>query len=295
MVIGHWAENELIITYIYSFHMPALFIISGYLYRSHSFTKTLLGFFIPITIFSLLNLMVKLLIGELKMAEITFQYIFFGIFHYRYGLGDGLFMGDWFIWVLIGLRMLFGDIKKLGITRQYYIQIALTCIIYMTLESYLIEINSLFRGYYIGLMIPSLPYFCTGLFLKDKGWKPHHISYKFTILLLLCSVIIPLINGHCSINSHLYGQSYLIFFVNAIISTIILFILSEKIPNSRYIVTISKGTFVILGTHMPILQTLEYLFPDNISFLFPIITVIICYYLIIICEKYCPILLGKWR
>ena len=46
MVIGHWAENELIITYIYSFHMPALFIISGYLYRSHSFTKTLLGFFI---------------------------------------------------------------------------------------------------------------------------------------------------------------------------------------------------------------------------------------------------------
>jgi hypothetical protein len=46
---------------------------------------------------------------------------------------------------------------------------------------------------------------------------------------------------------------------------------------------------------MPILQTLEYLFPDNISFLFPIITVIICYYLIIICEKYCPILLGKWR
>ena len=295
MVIGHWAENEMLITYIYSFHMPALLIISGYLYRSHSLTKTVLGFLIPIIIFSLFNLMVKILIGELKMTEISFHYAFFGIFHYRYGLGDGLFMGDWFIWALIGLRMLFGDIKELGFIRHYYLQIAFACVIYMTLESYLIEINSLFRGYYIGLMIPSLPFFCTGLFLKNKGWRSHHVSYKFIIPLLLCSVFIPLLNGHCSINSHLYGQSYLIFFMNAIISTMTLFILSAKIPNSKYIVTISKGTFVILGTHMPILQTLEYLFPRKIYFLFPIITVTICYYLIIICEKYYPILLGKWR
>lgn len=29
MVVGHWTQNDNVLLFIYSFHMPALFIVSG--------------------------------------------------------------------------------------------------------------------------------------------------------------------------------------------------------------------------------------------------------------------------
>ena len=47
MVVGHWTSNETILLYIYSFHMPALFVISGMLYKPKKWYKTILSFGIP--------------------------------------------------------------------------------------------------------------------------------------------------------------------------------------------------------------------------------------------------------
>ena len=56
MVVGHWTSNDILIRYIYSFHMPALFIISGYLYKPRPWIKSILSFGIPVAFYSLLNL-----------------------------------------------------------------------------------------------------------------------------------------------------------------------------------------------------------------------------------------------
>ena len=56
MVVGHWTSNELLLRYIYSFHMPALFVISGYLYRPHSWIKTVISFCVPVIFCSFINL-----------------------------------------------------------------------------------------------------------------------------------------------------------------------------------------------------------------------------------------------
>lgn len=64
MVVGHWSDNELLLTYIYSFHMPALFVISGYLYKPHSWLKTTVGFSVPVVFFSLTTIAVMIMLGE---------------------------------------------------------------------------------------------------------------------------------------------------------------------------------------------------------------------------------------
>lgn len=295
MVVGHWTNNHLLVTYIYSFHMPALFIISGYLFKPHAWYKTVLSFAIPITFFSLINLLVQLLIGEITYDAIKLPQLFFRIMHYRYGLGDSLFIGDWFLWALLGLRFIFGDISSLKVMRKFYIVIALVCVLYMTFENYLVSIDTIFRGYLIGRMIPSLIFFCVGFYLFDRKWNPVSVSNLYVIPLVLLFFLLPLFNGCCGIVANDYGRSYLIFVANAIISSLLLFILSTKIPTKKFTQTISIGTLVVLGTHIPILRILEYLLPNSISFTFPFITIIVCYYIIIFCEKYCPILLGKWR
>ena len=142
MVVGHWTDNHLLITYIYSFHMPALFIISGYLFKPHAWYKSVLSFVIPIIFFSLINLLVQLLIGEITFETIIFPQIFFRIIHYRYGLGESLFIGDWFLYALLGLRFLFGDISSLKVMRKFYIVISVVCVLYMTFESDLVSIET---------------------------------------------------------------------------------------------------------------------------------------------------------
>lgn len=54
MVVGHCNPYLWVRTLIYGCHMPAFFIISGYLYKPHDWKKTTKSFFIPIVFFRLL-------------------------------------------------------------------------------------------------------------------------------------------------------------------------------------------------------------------------------------------------
>lgn len=293
MVVGHWTSNPLILTYIYSFHMPALFVISGYLYKPHSWYSTIASFAVPVLFFSLMNLLFQLLLGDRTIESVLHPRILFDIIHYRYGLGTGLFMGDWFLWALIGLRFFFGDIGFFKPLKRSYLPIAILCVAYMTFESCLISIDTIFGGYYVGLMIPSFAFFSLGLWLKDREWFLKDVPVKYISLLLLLFVVLPLVNGKCSINSDEYGRSYLLFAINAALSSILLFAIAARIPSTKFVQTISKGTLIVLGSHMPILRLLGLLLPETLSFTFPFITIILCYYIIIACERYCPMLLGK--
>lgn len=293
MVVGHWTNNNTLLLYIYSFHMPALFVISGFLYKSHSWKSTILSFGVPVAFYSIINFCFLLLIGELKANAIITKEIFFRFFHYRYGLGDGLFMGDWFIWSLLGLRLLFGDIEKAHLLKKYYIYISFFVIIYMSFETHIVYIDTLFRGWYIGRLIPSLPFFCFGFFLKDIKWNPSSLSFGQVFILFLLSVFLPILNGSCSINSNEYGLSYFVFFINAIASTFFLFSLSSYIPSNCFVTIISKGTLLILGLHVPIMKILDHILPDYCDYIIPFLAVLLCFYPIKLFDIYCPILLGK--
>ena len=56
MVLGHAGLSGYSREFVYAFHMPAFFIISGYLYKPHSWLRTLRSFGIPVICFSLINL-----------------------------------------------------------------------------------------------------------------------------------------------------------------------------------------------------------------------------------------------
>ena len=50
MVLGHARLNGILLDFVYAFHMPAFFVISGYLYKPHNFIHTIKSFGIPIKI-----------------------------------------------------------------------------------------------------------------------------------------------------------------------------------------------------------------------------------------------------
>ena len=56
MVLGHAGLSGYTREFVYAFYMPAFFIISGYLYKPHSWLRTLRSFGIPVVSFSLVGL-----------------------------------------------------------------------------------------------------------------------------------------------------------------------------------------------------------------------------------------------
>lgn len=293
MVVGHWTSNETILSYIYSFHMPALFVISGYLYKPRKWYKTVLSFGIPVVFYSIINLFVLIVLQEISIEQLYTKETVGRFLHYRYGLGDGFYVGDWFLWALLGLRFFYGDIKFMGFLRSYYIPIAIITITYMSFESSLVSIDSLFRGWYIGRMIPSMPFFCLGFLLKDHKIQIQNHNYPVMLILGCLFILLPLFNGSTSINSNQFGLSYIIFFINASISTLFVFRIANNIPQNKFITTISKGTLLVLGLHIPIMKTLDFIFPTFLHDLLPLFVLPICYYPILWLEKWCPPLIGR--
>ena len=108
-------------------------------------------------------------------------------------------------------------------------------IAYMTFEKSLVSMDTLFKGYYIGLIIPSLPFFCIGMFLKEIRWEPKNIeSAKFIVPLVIMFLLVPLTNNYCDIYNGNYGYSYLIAVVVATLFTLLLSWLASKLPPSRF-------------------------------------------------------------
>lgn len=252
-----------------------------------------MSFGVPVAFYSLLNLGFLMAIQEIPVSSLFSKEVFFRFVHYRYGLGDGFYMGDWFIWSLLGLRLLFGDIKTLLILKRYYLFIGVFVILYMSVENSLVNIDTIFRGWYIGLLVPSLPFFCLGFLLKDKNWTPNIISLYCIILLMAVFFITPILNGESSINSQKYGCSYAIFFINASASSLLVFTISNYMPSTEFCTVVSKGTLLILGIHMPLIKVMSLLLPLYFSFFTPIIVMLLCYYPIKWLDTWCPPLLGR--
>ncbi len=293
MIVGHWTENEILWKYIYSFHMPALFVISGYLYKPRVWWKTVLSLGFPVIFYSLLNLLILFVMGEISIDNLMNKDLFFRVFHYRYGLPGGLFCGDWFIWSLLALRLLFGDFEKGALIRKFFFPLSVLMVIWISLESSFISVDTFFRGWFIGRLVPCMPFFCMGLYLKEKKWTPTGISLSTFISLFLLAIFLPIINGRCSILNNEFGVSYVIFCINAMITTLLVFYLSFFIPFSRFFVVFSKGTLFVLGLHMQLINLLNFLLPQCLNFMTPFIVLMLCYYPIKGLDRWCPILLGK--
>lgn len=101
-IIGFF--NNSVVKFIYSFHMPLLMLVSGYLFyfsfKKHSFKENLKNrfftLFIPIVFCSTLNFLIKVLIKEI---------VFSGLFSILKAFVLTLIESYWYLWALLILSL----------------------------------------------------------------------------------------------------------------------------------------------------------------------------------------------
>lgn len=309
MVVGHcfpvdW-ENQL----IYAFHMPAFFIISGYLYRPHHWLKTLKAFLIPIAFFSCVNFIIyavpKLIKGTF-MTDSLFARIFVPFWGGNYVIPEDqviyCFPGVWFIIALLLCKLFMGDFQWFSWVTKYKYIVLGVLLVYLAVEPFILPNNPLLP-YKFYRAIPSMPFVLLGYCLKDK-LDFAKISYPTISLLALLFVCVSFMNGYTNILNYQFGYSYVVFFFNACVGSIIIYAICSKLSGSTIVKTISMGTMLILAMNFSLivflkvvltLFGLELILTDKyvLPWIYGILILAICYYPIKWLLNHYPTLLGK--
>lgn len=309
MVVGHcfpiaW-ENQL----IYAFHMPAFFILSGFLYRPHHWSKTLKSFLIPIVFFSIINFIIYVIPRLLKgtfSSDRLLDRILVPYWGGRSGISSEDFIycfpGVWFLIALFLCRLFLGDIPWFSWVYKYKYYVMGGILLFLTLEPVILSSNP-FLVYKFYRFVPSMPFVLFGCCLKDRLCVSN-IPLSAIFLLVGIFVGLSFINGYCNILEYQFGKSYLIFFANACFGSIALFSICSFFHSSFVIQLFSIGTILVLAMNFN-LKVFFNLFLGKLGwnmviadqYLFPwflgIIIMVACYYPIKWLFYRFPILLGK--
>lgn len=312
MIVGHQHISEQAHTYISSFHMPLFFFISGMFFRKNkSFFQNLesaiRGLVIPYLFFSTIGLAICW-ISPYVHPELYFNMTWMNIFSSAF---NGIFIGTtqvtptsflpiaplWFLLALFDIRVLCSAISS--ITKNEYLWATICIIVSITMYHLLTtNVYSLRSG------MMATPFYVAGFFMRKIDFTL--VKYKLLIFVLLLSYfffITPL-NGRCESVFGIYGKWMVIYYINAIVGTLMVILLSTYLTCKKsYLQKIGCNTLVILGTHLfftrPIQIISVYLFGNNCMssiiyiLVVPIIAIICCLYINRYIIKYIPFAVGK--
>ena len=231
-IIGHIFLGTFLQTFIYSFHMPAFFIISGLLFNfSHSLQKSFKKFIVS------------------RIYTILVPYIFFEFLGYmiqclRHGFYENITgfiyntimlnlhnSVDWFLIALFIAEILFFFLYR---TKKLLFVIAILCfsLSYIIGEKHILWITSAFIMISIGYL----------------GKEIFNRYNRLSIFLsLIITIIVSFLNVRVDINNGIIGNPIL-FFIGSLTGTYFILNISHNTIFKK-ISYFGKNSLIVMGTH----------------------------------------------
>lgn len=239
MILGHQnLVGEEPTTFIFAFHMPLFFILSGMFSSNRSFLLTLKNAWEKLLLPFLL--MTLIVVSIQTVLWIKNKYDFSGLIPYLVGslLSPGKTFGTFrplciTLWFLLALA----EVKLIAslLTKSIYQIIAIAVCLLLAL---FINKASLALPLALDSMLLALPFYFMGkyaknIFLKDLG------TARLFALAIASSIVIFLlyhVNGRVDINNGIFGNNILLFYLNGLIGTAfivyVLRVIGDIIPSS---------------------------------------------------------------
>ena len=219
--------------------------------------------------------------------------------YWKCNLGEyiTLFRGVWFIVVLFLMRLMIGDIPVFSFVRKWVYGIIPLLILYMILEPLFDNYTSEFHDFYVYKVIGCLPIMLFGIILKTHKERLLNIGKIGMMVFFAIYIILVLLNGGVDIWIYRFGNNYLLFYVCALVASILLFNTCKMLKSNKIAETFSKGTFLILGLHSIIIEICDKVFDilnlPHLCVISSLAVMLLCYYPIRLALRYCPVILGK--
>ena len=285
--------------YLYVFSVQVFCVISGFLYKRAPDWKTCIKklfwqLLVPTIIMSVLMQLEAyyrcLASGENYVIPWPWFFKWFMLGH-RWCMGP-----CWYFYSLIVMRLIMQVLpEKKWVFIILFFVISVGAILWQQIGIKISNAN-------INVLV-CMPFFLLGVFLKSlknilNGLDNLYLEFALLIFSIGAVVLCGHYNGYVCMYLCEYGNYFVLYILGGMAGSVMLYIVSlwlSRLPYRNMMMTISKGSILIIGLHIVIVRRLTDL-PDRIWFedLAFAVLLLLCFIPIIrFAELFCPLLLGK--
>ena len=302
IVLGHfYSIGE---KFIYVFHVPLFFVISGFLNKKEAdrrvfWRKLWFNLAVPMLLMAVMNFLYHCVL-QLFKGSFTIIDVYWFVRNLALGMVSGL---DtlWFVYTLMLLKIIYQFCHS---NNNFY---ALTAVM-LTLA--FVYNNSDLSTYPFFISEPNaitdlctaFPFFAFGVLMRNYKEILNALNNKAMLIVtfafgLFLVALCNTYNGYVGLFCCNYGGNIFLFLVGAVAGTVMIWALSKLFGCSpKAINVISRGTIIILGFHKIMIDLVWAFFtPSVFDVVFAILITLLFLPLIIAIEKYFPLLAGKYR
>lgn len=300
VILGHCHIKEsqsFIIQYIYSFHIPLFFILSGLLCKKkslNSIIKDVKYLILPYITYGLILIFFQSFTSH--NMNVLFYIKSFGILIMGYDTKIGAI---WFLVALFFVKQIYYFItfisKRCNLIFKFIIIISFSLI-------YIIKYYNINFPFFIDSSLCGLPFFIIGAILRKYIPLLTKVSKRACTILIISTFIISVIlsyfNGTHDLSTCSYGNNIFLYYIDSLLGcscTISICILLNKYK-FKLITISSYGTIVIIGINGFFLTALNYYIPHSLGYnlstynifvalIFSIISFVLCYFFIILLDE----------
>ncbi|APF21112.1 acyltransferase family protein [Clostridium butyricum] len=244
MICGHIGMPSILDLYIHAWHMPIFFILSGYLFKEYDvislIKKKSKSLLIPYLSFGFILYFFSIVKNCFKHNIDLFQQL---IDLFTYNTVGNLPFGNvlWFLTSLFFVEIIFGILKKyIKKDLELFIVIMFICII-----GWLFSLFNIRFMWGLDSALTSIGFYYFGYIIKknDKFIRTNKIFIRVPTLFILTSLSI-FINGEVNVRTTIYNN-LLLFYINAILTSIMIFTIVKYIEKKGIFEKIKKGIIYI--------------------------------------------------
>lgn len=305
IILGHFFSVGY--RYIYVFSVPLFFLISGFLSK-HEITKSFFwrklwhNLIIPTIIICVINVVIiPLIFSSYQHIDLSCSNIRRLLLYPIIGM-QNILDTCWFVYTLILLKVIHQYIKN--IWWRWFITVPFLFCSYLYNHIDMTIFHPLLKNpNAIANVFVAYPFYVLGDSLQK--YKQLLNDYHNKSILFTCFVICLFVVYICGTHNDYvwmykgaYGDNMLLFLIGGIAGSAAIFCIAKSIGSSpNAVITISKGTIIILGFNKHFISLFQYLvqLPPIIDYISALLILILFIPIITIMEKKFPIILGKSR
>lgn len=287
--------------YLYVFSVQVFCVISGFLYKKSTswgicIKKCFWQLFVPTVMMSLIMQLEAY--SRCMAAGLTYD-ISWPWFFQRLLLGHRWCMGPcWYFYSLIVMRLIMQALpEKKWVYALLFIVLSsgAICFHYTCIKISNANVN----------VLVCMPFFLIGVLLKPiKSVLCHIKNYLLEVGLLIISALMVGLcgyyNGYVWMYLCGYGNNYALYIIGGIAGSMMLYIISlwmSRLPYRSMVLTLSKGSILIIGLHIIIVRRLVEL-PNRMwgeDLLMAIMILLLFVPVVRLAERFFPLLLGRYQ
>ena len=285
--------------YLYVFSVQVFCVISGFLYKRAPDWKTCIKkLFWQLLVPTIIMSVLMQLEAYFRCLALGGEYaISWPWFFKWFILGHRWCMGPcWYFYSLIVMRLIMQVLpEKKWVFIILFIVISAGAILWQQTGIKISNAN-------INVLV-CMPFFLLGVFLKSLKNRLNGLDNPYLELALLAFSIGTVVlcghyNGYVWMYLCEYGNYFVLYIMGGMAGTIMLYIVSlwlSRLPYRNMMMTISKGSILIIGLHIVVVRRLtvlpERVWLEDLTFA---VLILFCFVPIIrLAELFCPLLLGR--